>query len=213
MVIADRHLLFAEALGSALQRQGMAVRAVVGDLSDALARARHDPPDVLLLDVDSFGPAAEEVIGSIHRQLPATRVIALGPAAGARARPGPLEVGFDAYLGRDVCLERAIETIRDVLRDGVQRPRPPSAAARGREGPSGRPREGASLMADQLTPRERQVLALLVEASSSEDIAVRLHITRHTVRTHVQAIRQKLQVRSRLEAVAFALRHGLLDAS
>jgi two-component system, NarL family, nitrate/nitrite response regulator NarL len=213
MVIADRHLVFAEALGAVLERQGMAVQAVVGDLNEALEEARQDPPDVLLLDVDSFAPAAEEVVGSIHGELPDTRVIALGPAEGARARPGPLEVGFDAYLGRDVGLERAVETIHDVLSDSAPHEAPSSAPPEDHDGPTVRRWRSASLLADQLTPREKEVLALLADASSSADIASRLHITRHTVRTHVQAIRQKLQVRSRVEAVSFALRHGVLDVS
>jgi len=62
----------------------------------------------------------------------------------------------------------------------------------------------------QLTERERQVLQLLAEGSSGVQIAARLSISPNTVRTHVQSILTKLQVHSRLEAAAFAVRHGLI---
>lgn len=67
----------------------------------------------------------------------------------------------------------------------------------------------ASLLAEQLTKRERDVLRMLVEGARSEAIAKRMSISPNTVRTHVQNILTKLQVHSRLEAAAFAVRHGL----
>jgi DNA-binding NarL/FixJ family response regulator len=70
--------------------------------------------------------------------------------------------------------------------------------------------ESARLLEGQLTPREREVLGLLVEGASSEQIAVRLTVSPNTVRTHIQNVLTKLQVRSRLEAAAFAVRWGIV---
>ena len=61
-------------------------------------------------------------------------------------------------------------------------------------------------------PREREVLGLLAAGSNSAEIARALPVSPNTVRTHVQSILAKLQVHSRLEAVAFATRHHLLVA-
>jgi two-component system nitrate/nitrite response regulator NarL len=69
------------------------------------------------------------------------------------------------------------------------------------------------LEGQQLTPREREVLALLVEGLSGVVIANRLGISRNTVRTHVQSILTKLQVHSRLEAATFAVRHRLVHTN
>jgi two-component system nitrate/nitrite response regulator NarL len=72
---------------------------------------------------------------------------------------------------------------------------------------------GEQLLLNQLTARERQILTLLTEGLSTAGIAERLVVSRNTVRTHVQNIRSKLQVHSRLEAAAFARRHGISLAS
>jgi two-component system nitrate/nitrite response regulator NarL len=67
-------------------------------------------------------------------------------------------------------------------------------------------------LAEQLTSRERDVLALLVQGAGSHAIASGLGISPNTVRTHVQSILTKLQVHSRLEAATFAVRHGVVEA-
>jgi len=64
---------------------------------------------------------------------------------------------------------------------------------------------------DLLTPREREVLALLAEGHGTRDIGQLLSISPNTVRNHVQNILRKLQVHTRLEAVTYAIRHGLID--
>ena len=66
-------------------------------------------------------------------------------------------------------------------------------------------------LADELTDREREVLALLAQGLNTNDIAKSLSISSSTVRNHVQNILNKLQVHSRLEAVAYAFEHGLVD--
>ena len=72
------------------------------------------------------------------------------------------------------------------------------------------PASGAELLARQLTSREIEVLQLLAEGASSTEIARRLAVSPNTVRTHVQGILTKLQVHSRREAAAFAVRYGIV---
>jgi two-component system nitrate/nitrite response regulator NarL len=80
-----------------------------------------------------------------------------------------------------------------------------------RAAPGGDPEaSGADLLAKQLTAREVEVLQLLAEGASSTEISGQLSVSPNTVRTHVQGILTKLQVHSRLEAAAFAVRHGLV---
>jgi DNA-binding NarL/FixJ family response regulator len=62
-----------------------------------------------------------------------------------------------------------------------------------------------------LTAREREILGLLVDGLGTQDIAELLSISRSTVRNHIQHILQKLQVHTRLEAVAIAIKHNLVD--
>jgi RNA polymerase sigma factor (sigma-70 family) len=70
-------------------------------------------------------------------------------------------------------------------------------------------RESENLI-EALTAREREVLTLLVRGLKTQEIAEDLSISQHTARNHIQRILQKLQVHSRLEAVTYALKHGLL---
>ena len=74
-----------------------------------------------------------------------------------------------------------------------------------------RPLSSARELAEELTEREREVLALLAQGLNTHDIAKSLSISSATVRNHVQNILNKLQVHSRLEAVAYAFEHGLID--
>jgi RNA polymerase sigma factor (sigma-70 family) len=77
----------------------------------------------------------------------------------------------------------------------------------------GRERESnreARLAIDKLTPREREVLKALAEGLSDKEIAQRLHVGEGTVHTHVTNILSKLEVSSRLQALVFAVRHGLV---
>jgi DNA-binding CsgD family transcriptional regulator len=74
-----------------------------------------------------------------------------------------------------------------------------------------RPKRGkATIESDGLTRREREVLVRLTAGASTDEIALDLAISKHTVRTHVQNLLAKLGVHSKLEASAYAVRHGLV---
>jgi DNA-binding CsgD family transcriptional regulator len=66
-------------------------------------------------------------------------------------------------------------------------------------------------LAERITPREREILGLLARGAATKEIAAGLHIAPNTVRSHVQSLLVKLEVNSRIRAVALAIRHGLAD--
>jgi two-component system nitrate/nitrite response regulator NarL len=88
----------------------------------------------------------------------------------------------------------------------------PASASRAVAG-NGNGSSDPNLIYSRLTRRELEVLALLVDGTSSREIARTLRVTPNTVRTHVQGILAKLQVHSRLEAAAFAVRHDLVKVT
>ncbi len=117
-----------------------------------------------------------------------------------------MRVGFSGFLTKDTHISRLVAAINLVAEGEVVIPK---KLARGMGNGFGGPRDrNAALLASQLTDRELEVLELLVEGASSEIIANRINVSRNTVRTHVQSILGKLGVHSRLEAAAFAVRHG-----
>ena len=112
------------------------------------------------------------------------------------------KAGFHGYLTKQTEAERFTHALRSI--EGGQTVFPQRQIGRNRE------RTGDELLAEQLTTREIEVLQLLAEGASSGHMAEQLDVSPNTVRTHVQGILSKLQVHSRLEAAAFAVRHGLV---
>lgn len=133
---------------------------------------------------------------------PRLRILALTALDDPRAVEEAHALGFRGFLTKDIPVSRFVGSVRVVMDGGSVFPH-----RRLRRRATGR---NAGLLMYQLTPREREVLGLLVEGADSPGIASHLGISRNTVRTHVQSILTKLQVHTRLEAATFAVRHGLV---
>ena len=115
--------------------------------------------------------------------------------------------GFRSVVSNDMPLPRLLRVVEGALEDADR--------ARRHRGPRKRRDDrdhDVALRARQLTAREWDVLELLVEGASGEDICERLGLRANTVRSHVQSILTKLQVHSRLEAAGLAVRCGLVPS-
>lgn len=209
VLVVDDHQLFAETIRWLMERHGMVVSLASG-AQEALHRCRQDRPDLVLLDLGLPGAEGIAVGRAILEEFPETKVVVITALRDPRMVKEALRAGFHGYLTKDLPVSRFIESLRAALADQVVIPQQLARAASAREA---RRESPETLLAQQLTPREREVLALLAQGASSQAIARSLSITHNTVRSHVQSILNKLQVGSRLEAVAFAIRNGLLDAS
>lgn len=160
-------------------------------------------PDVVLMDLmmpDMDGAAATRLI---RRQFPEVQVVALTSFKGEGLVRDALQAGAIAYLLKDVSADELARAIR-AAHSGRATLSPEVAqelahAAR-QPPPPGR----------DLTERERVVLALMVEGLNNTQIAERLVVSPSTIKTHVSHILSKLGVASRSEAVALALRSGLV---
>jgi len=204
-IVIDDHRLFVDVIKALLERMGFEVIAVASSAEEALALSGAEP-DLVLVDV-GLPDQSGLVLGSTLLDLfPGAKILALTALDDPRAVEEAARSGFHGYLLKDQPVTQFSESIRAVLEGQHVFPRRfvTSSDARG-------PVDGSRLFADQLTPREREVLALLVEGASGQTVARRLGISSNTVRTHVQSILAKLQVHSRLEAVAFAVRHGVVE--
>jgi two-component system, NarL family, response regulator LiaR len=173
----------------------------------ALALANQTRPDLVLVDLGLPDRSGLSVGRDIIEILPDAKVVALTALREPAAVRQALGLGFHAYVTKDAPVSRFMSSLRAVLEGQIVVP--PKLAA-GLGGAKTQEEQAMQTLVEQLTPRELEVLGLLVEGRSSTAIAEELSISKNTVRTHIQSILSKLLVHSRLEAVAFAVKHGLV---
>ena len=191
VLIVDDHQLFAEAVQITLEDFGMEVEGIATTAEEALRAARALRPDVILLDIglpDRSGLAVGQILID---ELPDTKVVGVTALDDARTVEEARRIGFSGYLTKDTPIAQFARSLQAAIDGTVVISRP-------RRTPQDDDDEEAVLLARQLTPRELEVLGLLVEGMSSKDIAGTLSISTNTVRTHIENILTKLQVRSRL---------------
>ncbi len=166
----------------------------------------HLRPDVVLMDMVMPGINGVEATLALRAAYPQTQVLAFTSFQEGNLVQDALRAGAIGYLLKDMPIDELAEAIR--------------LAARGL--PTLAPAAGKALvqttvqapkLGDDLTQREKEVLALLVEGLSNQQIAERLVISTATVKFHISSIRSKLGAATRTEAVALAVQHKLTKAS
>ena len=172
---------------------------------DRLAEADVDSVTVLLLNVHAYRRQLVATVAAARSRWPGLRVLLLvkGPAAWCDRLA--VEAGAHGWLTRHVRAENLIKAVVLAHRDIRIAPDRMNGTGTHR-------RTAEGLLLQQLTERETEVLRLLSTGQRGEAIAAALAISPNTVRTHIQNIIVKLGVHTRLEAVAFARRNGLLAA-
>jgi two-component system nitrate/nitrite response regulator NarL len=204
ILIVDDHKLFADAIRAALLRHHYHAREPVGTGADAVAAAERHRPEVALVDIGLPDASGVQVGRRIMEVSPQTRVVVVTGMDDQRVADEVVRAGFHGYLLKDTKMSQLLGAIQLVLNGEVVLP------TRGaRMGSRARVPE-ARLLGRNLTPRELEVLEMLARGVGGREIARELGVAPNTVRTHVQSILSKLQVHSRLEAAAFAVRHGLV---
>lgn len=172
-------------------------------LLDALQAPSSSPPSVLLLDIHLPGRSGVDVLPLVRETAPDTAVVMLTIADNEDLIFEAFQSGANGYLLKSAPFEDILEAIRQADAGGTLMP--PGVAehvlAYFRETPPD---------PYGLTPRERQVLELMATGRSQKEIAAQLHVSPHTVNSHVQHLYAKLQVHSGIEAVAKAVREQLI---
>lgn len=189
----------------------MLVRALVGrgipavvvsvdDVGDAPVDAQA--PDVVLVDGDGDAAQLERMCAEIRRALPEAKLLLLTAAGADQSRRTAARTDADGVVKRATGLDGVIAAIGA---SGRQRRQPQHSDARHRNDPH----QGGIA---SLTSRETQVLRLVATGAHNSEVALRLDISPHTVRTHVANVLAKLGAENRLAAAAMARRAGILPA-
>jgi two-component system nitrate/nitrite response regulator NarL len=207
ILIVDDHVLFAETIRATLRETGHHVVALATSGAEALEAVEAQRPDVVLLDLGLPDRPGLDVGVAILERHPRMRLLAVTASTDPRTATQALRRGFYGFLTKDASVERFMRAI-DLVLDG-QVVMPQGLAGLGPQSPDD-DLDAVNLRARHLTPREYEVLSLMVAGLDGRGIARALSISRNTVRTHAQSILTKLQVHSRLEAATFAVRHGIV---
>lgn len=194
--------MVAEAMRVALEAHSLEVTVLRCDEVSALPMGS----DVALVDVGApewTGVAAGK---RILANSPRLKVLALASNEEAALLPATALDGFHGCALKEASVTQLVGLMRAAATGRVTLPRRRAATRREVWSPE---RRDAVLLAKNLTTREREVLALLVEGQTGKEISRTLSLSVHTVRTHIQNVLAKLQVHSRFEAASFAVRHEL----
>jgi two-component system, NarL family, nitrate/nitrite response regulator NarL len=211
VLLCDDHQLFADALAEVLRQQGVGTVDVVTSPEQAVDLVAGGEVDVCVMDVTfPNGASGLWAAKEMHDLSPSTPVLMLTArtdqeTAAAALEAGARGVAFKVQPVAEVCQAVRRMAEGDVVLDA--RFWRVSVAGAGTASESRR----AADLADLLTAREREVLSLLVAGLRTEAIARQLAIGVTTTRGHVQSILVKLQVHSRIKAVAFAIRNGIVE--
>lgn len=211
VLIVDDHRMVRNGLRDFLS--GEADLLVVGEAEtgeQAIERVRELAPDVVLMDLIMPGMGGIPAIGTLRRSHPEVKIIALTSFADDEQVFPALQNGANGYLLKDVDPDELASAIRAVRRG--ESPLDPEVAKRlitqFQRGPAA---PAPKAEHEPLTERERDVLRLLTEGKSNKEIANQLFIGDRTVKSHLSAIFQKLNVEDRTQAALYAVRHGLVD--
>lgn len=212
VAIIEDHQILVDSLGLMLRyEQDMEFLGAASSLSDGQILVENCSPDVLLLDVGLPDGNGLDMIPQVNTASPDTHIIVLTSLSDEATLMRVVDSGISGFVSKDSQLSDLLETIRKAADGEIVMPTSLLMGLLMRL-----PRDKAAAYKDErgwerLTIREQEILELLAKGKSGNEIAEELHIAPLTVRTHIRNMMSKMGVHSRLEAVAFGLKNGIID--
>ncbi len=196
----DDHPLMHEGIAALINNQAdMTLVSEASDGKSALAAFREHEPDVTLMDLRLPDMSGIEAMSAILKEFPKARVIILTMFEGDVEIQRALKAGARGYMLKTMPPGELVRVIRRI--HAGKKYIPPEVAANLAEHFSN----------DALTARETQVLGQIADGNRNRDIAERLFISEETVKVHIKHIMDKLGASDRTQAVAIAIRRGIIQ--
>jgi two-component system, NarL family, response regulator LiaR len=209
VVIADDHAIVREGMRRLLDREGYSIVGEASDGEEALEQIRRARPDIVVLDLKMPRKDGLTVIRELRDEQPDAKILVLTSFDDDDKVFAAIKLGAQGYLLKDSPPELLLQAIQDIFL-GKSSLHPDIARKVLREirhPPALPPAE------QPLTEREIEVLQLVAQGLSNQEVAQRLVISDRTVAGHVRNILAKLHLASRTQAALYAIRTGLADAS
>lgn len=198
-MVVDDHPAFRKGLTALIESEpGLSVVSQAGDGREAIERFRQTQPDVVLMDLRLPLLSGVEAIMSIRKEFPESHFIVVTTYDTDEDIYRAIQAGAQSYLLKDMTDEEILGAIRAV--HAGQPCLPPGLASR----------LAKRLQREELTPRETEVLELLVKGRSNKEIAQTLFLTEDAIKFRIKGLFTKLGVQDRTEAVITAMRLGLV---
>jgi DNA-binding NarL/FixJ family response regulator len=210
VLVADDHSLFRDGIVSLLEAAGFSVIGQVGDGQSAVEAVRQLRPDLVLMDIAMPEMTGLEALRLIRAEWPEVLVVMLTVSDADADLFEAIQLGARGYLLKSLNANEFLENLEGIKRGEAAISR--QLAARLMDGFATLSHERAR-SAGALTPRELELLRLLVEGMSNKAIAERMSLSENTVKYHIKNILQKLGVQNRTEAATHAIRDGLVKTT
>jgi DNA-binding NarL/FixJ family response regulator len=211
VMVVDDQAAFAESLREVLARRpGLELTAIAGTGEDAVRLVDETRPDVILMDQRLPGKTGAQTTAEILARHPGTKVVMLTGGGTDDEMLDAVEAGVSGYLIKTSGIAEIADAIRRVAVGEMLIPAATLSALLQRARETARSRTIRDRQSGSLTPRELDVLRLIATAKETAAIAAELGISANTVRGYIQAVIEKLEAHSRLEAVLRAQELGIM---
>jgi len=201
IVLADDHPVVREGLASILEAKDIKVVGQASDGEEACRLYDKLSPDILVLDLRMPKKDGLQAVNELMSRIPKPRIIVMTTYEGEEDVRRALSAGAKGYVLKGTKREEILETVRKVYK-GEPAISPEVAA-----------KLATSLTRPELSERELQVLQQMAAGKSNKEIGQVIYVSENTVKAHVKSILAKLDAMGRTEAIAIAIKRGLIQAS
>ena len=210
VLLADDHTIVRSGLRMVLEAEpDIEVAAEVGDGAEALEKALTSGIDLAILDVSMPRMTGLQAAAELHRRRPDLRILMLSMHDNEQYFFEALKAGASGYVLKTAANRDLVEACRACMR-GEAFLYPPAVATLVRDYLDGA-RLGETPPEDPLTARELEVVKLIAEGHTSDEIAAALVLSKKTVERHRANVLGKLGMRNRVELTRYAIRRGLVE--
>ncbi len=207
LLIVEDNPLLREGMAALLNQRPDLLVVASGDSGLDVQKTRHVNPDVVLVDFGLRNQDSLHVVKTVKKASPSARVILMDLLPVQEDIVEFVRVGVSGFILKDATVDDFVRTIHAVAEGTTVLPAALAGTLFSQISQRAVTR-GQAVAAVRMTRREREIIGLIEEGLSNKEIARRLHIATHTVKSHVHNILEKLALHTRLEIAAYAHRDG-----
>ena len=209
VLIVEDHPIVAEGLACLLRTyHDLAVIAIAASVADTVPALTDVCPDVAVVDFHLPDGTGADAADRIRARCGTAAIVFLTADDSDERLLQAIESGASSYLLKSVSGTEIVQSIRAAAAGETLIPAGAIATALAERAKMAREQSRHAQLVASLTPREREILALMIDGADNKAVAEQLHISYATVRTHVRSILAKLEARSQLDAVTKAIQIG-----